>query len=92
MLLNKHIGKVLPINYKPPHNPEIFPSDFFGIIINAECDGLGIIKNVSHQISRFIRQVFFLLAFPTYLWRINPLNPNRDIVAEEVIGPVIIKG
>ena len=32
------------------------------------------------------------MAFPTNLWRINPLNTNRDIVAKEVIGPVVIKG
>ena len=28
---------------------------------------------------------------PTNLWCINPFNTNGDIVAEELIGPVVIE-
>ena len=82
----------MAIGFKAGHNPEIFASDFFGIVINGECDSLGIVKNVSHQVSDLIGQVFFLLALPANLRCINTFHPNRDIMAEEFIGPVIIEG
>jgi len=36
LFFNQHLRNVVPIGYQSPHNPKIFPSDFFGIIINGE--------------------------------------------------------
>ena len=53
---------------------------------------MGIVKNVPHQISGFIGQVFFLLTLAANLWCINTFHTNGDIMAEELISPVVIEG
>lgn len=45
--LNQHLRNVLPIDNDSANNPKIFPSNFFGIIIKAERDGLGMVSRFS---------------------------------------------